>query len=267
MIRERHMDYGSKSQSNHAMRVLSAVFNHHIDMNDIDRANPVQKALGGKGKASRWHKLKRRKTWIEPGQMTAWFDAVEALPEQGERSNWLGDVARDLFLFQMFTGLRSRDECASLTWGQVDIKKGLVTYTKTKTTDEADDAVIIPLNSAALELLKARPRESEYVFPNDRSHIKDVRNYVRRVRKLTGTTNWTPYDSRRTFLTNGEASKIPSLTLKRLVNHATGEADITAGYIGTDLEVMREASEAIVQRILRQAGRADSSVVSLPQSA
>jgi len=53
-----------------------------------------------------------------------------------------------------FTGLRSRDECASLTWGQVDLKKGLVTYTKTKTTDEADDAVIIPLNSAALELLK-----------------------------------------------------------------------------------------------------------------
>ena len=44
----------------------------------------------------------------------------------------------------------------------------------------------------------------------------------------------TPYDSRRTFMTNGEGAKVPMLTLKRLVNHATGEADVTAGYIGTD---------------------------------
>jgi hypothetical protein len=73
MIRERHATYGSKSQANHAMRVLSAVFNHYIDLNELDKANPVQKALSGKGKASRWHKQKRRKTFVKPGQMTAWF--------------------------------------------------------------------------------------------------------------------------------------------------------------------------------------------------
>ncbi len=260
MIRERHMSYGSKSQANHAMRVLSAVLNHHIDLNDLDKANPVQKALRGKGKASRWHKLKRRKTYVEKDQMKTWFDAVEALPEGGTRSTWVGGVAKDLFLFQMYTGLRSRDECASLTWDQVDLKKGLVTYTQTKTTDEADDEVVIPLNSAALELLKSRPQVSEYVFPNGDSYIKDVRNYVRRVRKVL---EWTPYDSRRTFMTNGEGAKVPMLTLKRLVNHATGEADVTAGYIGTDIEAMREASEAIVERILRQAGRADDNVIDI----
>ena len=126
--------------------------------------------------------------------------------------------------------------------------------------------MVIPLNSAAFGVLKSRPQEGAYVFPNAKSHIRDAHKYVRRVRKLTGT-NWTPYDSRRTFMTNGEGARVPMLTLKRLVNHATGEADITAGYIGIDLEVMREASEAIVQRIQRQAGRADSSVVPLPQTA
>ena len=55
------------------------------------------------------------------------------------------------------------------------------------------------------------------------------------------------------------------LTRKRLVNLVTGEADVTAGYIATDLDAMREASETIVQRILRQAGRAKSNVVTLTQ--
>ena len=57
-------------------------------------------------------------------------------------------------------------------------------------------------------------------------------------------------------MTNGEGAGVPMLTLKRLVNHATGEADVN---IGTDLEAMREASEAIVQRIFRGVWFADDS--------
>ncbi|MCZ6659601.1 MAG: integrase family protein [Gammaproteobacteria bacterium] len=249
-----HNGYGSKSQAKHAMRALRAVYNHHIRINQLDKANPVAIAFAGDGKdAPKLNFKKRRKTLIEDGSLAEWFDAVEALPDAGERSTWRGDVARDLFLFQLFTGLRSKSECASLEWDQVDLRKKTVTYEETKTTDKDDDDVVIPLNSEAIKILRKRPK-GRHVFQVGDRWLDDVRSYIEKVRAVTGS-NWTPYDSRRTFLSQGEAAEVPMLTLKRLVNHATAEHDVTAGYITPSLEDMRKQSERIALRILKKAKR------------
>lgn len=254
-----HAAYHSKARANLAMRALRSLFNfQRTRCNLLDRVNPISAALSQKGKANRWHKPKRRKTVIT--DFAAWFDAVEALPDAGYRSNWNGETARDLFKFQVFTGLRSIDECASLEWSQVDLGANTLTYEKTKTTEA--EPVVLPLNSHAAELLKDRAEEARYVFSHGDGFLADARNYVSRVRNATGT-NWTPYDSRRTFLSTGEKLGIPPLTLKRLANHATVEHDITAGYVVPDLDAMRDASQRIADYILRMAKRTSADIVEL----
>ena len=256
-----HRAYSSKARANHAMRALRALFNWYHDSNDIDRVNPVSKALSPskRGQRSRWHKVGRRKTWVD--FLPEWFDAVEMLPHAGSRSAWIGDTAMDLFLFQMLTGLRSRAECASLTRDQVDFKAGTVTYRVTKTTYSTDEPLVIPLNLHALEILTRRP-DGEYFFSKGNSWLDDTRNYVKKVRTKTGS-EWTPYDSRRTFLTVGESLSTPILTLKRLVNHATVEHDVTSGYIGRDLETMRKWTQKIGDEIMRRANRLSAEIVEL----
>ncbi|XOV81650.1 MAG: tyrosine-type recombinase/integrase [bacterium] len=260
-ISELHTSYHSKSRANLAMKVVRVLFNFQFERCDIvDRANPVAATLSRKGKANRWHKANRKKTIIHMDELPAWFDAVEALPTAGYRSTWNGETARDLFKFQLMTGLRSIDECASLEWSQVDLDKGLITYERTKTTE--DEPVVVPLNTHALDILKSRFKEDVYVFSHGDGYLADPRNYVSRIRKSMGG-EWTPYDSRRTFLSVGNELAIPVLTLKRLANHATAEYDVTAGYIARDLETMREASQRIGDSILRKAKRLSADIVEL----
>ena len=258
-VRAFHQRHDSLAVANRAMRVLRALFNWYHDTQEIERINPVSRALSPmrRGERNRWHQISRRKTWIE--SLDTWFDAVEALPGKGYRSTWQGEAAKDLFKFQVLTGLRSTNECASLEWEQVDLNRRTVTLGQTKTTTEP---VVIPLNSHALDVLKSRPDEGRSVFGG----IKDVRNYVRSVRKTT-ETNWTPYDSRRTFLTIGETISTPPLTLKRLVNHATAEHDVTAGYISRDVDAMRKWSQKIGDEIMRRAKRLSADVVELSDTA
>jgi integrase len=52
------------------------------------------------------------------------------------------------------------------------------------------------------------------------------------------------HDLRRTFATIGEAVGIPLSMIKRLMNHATGD-DVTAGYIQTETDTLRDAINKI----------------------
>jgi integrase len=63
------------------------------------------------------------------------------------------------------------------------------------------------------------------------------------------------HDLRRTFITVAESLDISVYTFKRLVNHKIGESkDVTAGYIGIDIERMRKATQKVTNEILKQAG-------------
>ena len=58
-----------------------------------------------------------------------------------------------------------------------------------------------------------------------------------------------PTDFRRTFVTNGERLKFSVYTLKALLNHAITN-DVTAGYIISTVEDLREPIQAIEDRIM-----------------
>ena len=264
----RFHQYPSKSRANHAMRALSALHNWHCKLNKLNLPNPVTTALSksesGTGK-SLWHTAKRRKTWIEDHLVPAWFDAAEKLVTLGSNTRWEGTAVRDLFKFQLFTGLRSQDECANLVWDRVDIKGQFITLLQTKTSSEDDEPITIPMNSYAMDILNSRPRNDQYVFPHNGTWLKDARTYVRAIRKEIGW-DWTPYDSRRTFLAHGEKVRAPIVTLKRLVHHKTQETDPTIGYLPPDDDLMRTYSQRIGDSIIKAANRQSGEVIELPLS-
>ena len=67
----------------------------------------------------------------------------------------------------------------------------------------------------------------------------------------------TLHDLRRTFATVAERLDIPAYALKRLLNHKQG-SDVTAGYIVTDVERLREPMERVSDFMLKAAGVRDT---------
>ncbi len=74
------------------------------------------------------------------------------------------------------------------------------------------------------------------------------------------STQFTPYDTRRTFVSLANALNISRYTVKPLVNHALGD-DVTAGYDVPDMERLREASQSIEAKFLRLAKQTKADVM------
>jgi integrase len=75
---------------------------------------------------------------------------------------------------------------------------------------------------------------------------------------------FTLHDLRRTFITIAESLEISPYAIKRLANHSTRN-DVTAGYIVSDLERLREPMERIGSFIAQAAGLSpDPALVVLP---
>jgi integrase len=254
MVRKRHSKRGvqSPARANNAMRVLRALFNYAAEVYEdqsgesLFPSNPVAVL----SKTNAWYKVARKKTYISKEDIPAWFETVSSF--ESEYSQVDASGVRDYLFFALFTGAR-REEVASLKWSEVDLGRQTFTLLDTKNGED----VTLPMSSFILEMmLKRRDATSgKYVFPSKRGegHIKDVRKQVLRIREQSGVT-FTIHDLRRTFLTIAESLDIGQYTLKRLVNHKTGENnDITAGYIVVNMDRLKSASQRVSDLILLQA--------------
>ncbi|GAB6064885.1 tyrosine-type recombinase/integrase [Deferrisoma palaeochoriense] len=209
------------------------------------RENPV-KVLSA---ARAWKKLQPRRTVIEPHELGPWFEAVLADPDP---------VARDFLRFVLLTGCR-RSEATNLTWDQVDLLGGKVTFRDTKARRDH----VLPLGPYLWEVLKRR-RETAgdpWVFSErattDRrrqnERFENVRYALGRIQKASGVT-FTLHDLRRTFATVAESLDLSSYAVKALLNHALPREDVTAGYLRLTPERLRDAMEKVERRILTLAG-------------
>ena len=93
--------------------------------------------------------------------------------------------------------------------------------------------------------------ENGYIV-EPRCQIKKVVKHIREVSD-NPNFNFTLHDLRRTFITIAESLDISSYAVKRLVNHKMS-GDVTAGYIITDVERLRDPMQKITNYILRKAG-------------
>jgi integrase len=252
MVETRHRERSEQSEAraNNEMRVLRSVFNYAMeeyldaDGKAIITANPVKRL----SHSNAWNKAVRRKTIIKPDELPAWFEAVDTLPE------WYGGKlayrTRVYFLMCLFSGYR-RTECASATWENIDLTANTILLLDTKNGLNHE----LPLTTYTHDLLQEwqgmTGQTTGLVFraTDELSPLSSVESVIDAIREKTGL-HWAMHDLRRTFTTTAETHGIRGYTLKRLINHKTGAADVTGGYIITDVDSLREPMQAITDKLL-----------------
>lgn len=247
MVQEKHLCLSADHppQANYTMRILRALFSYAIavyedaDGKPLLTLNPVDRLKH----ARLWNRVKRRQRIIKPAQLEAWYKAVKSSPRQD---------CSDILLVEIFTGLR-HGEAVSLRWEDVDFEHGTVTARDTKNhTDH-----MIPMSHQLQAILEERflvSGNQTFLFPGQGKdgHITDFREWVQWVAQES-RIEFTEHDLRRTFETIAESLDISYYTLKRLLNHKTGN-DPTAGYIITGAERMREAAQQIADYMSQHMG-------------
>jgi integrase len=168
------------------------------------------------------------------------------------------ETIRDYLLLVLFTGLR-REEAARMTWNNVDLKARTLKVTDTKNHQDHT----LPLSDFLFDLLQQRKNNAinEFVFQraNGTGYISEQRKQLAKIIKESGVS-FTIHDLRRTLVTIAESLDISAYAVKRLVNHKMS-SDITAGYIVTDVERLRQPMQKITDYMLKCAGYKPSATV------
>lgn len=250
MIAKRHAELGktSKAQANLAMRFLRALFNFAAGQYEDSKGqalipdNPVRRL----SQTRAWYRMERRQTVIKPHELAPWFQAVMNLKNDVKGQN--RETIRDYLLLVLFTGLR-REEAASMTWSNVDLRGKTLKVTDTK--NHLDHT--LPLSDFLYDLLQQRKDSAvnEYVFQraSGMGRITEQRKQMAKVIEESGVS-FTIHDLRRTFMTVAESLDISAYAVKRLVNHKMNN-DVTAGYIIADVERLRAPMQKITDYLLK----------------
>jgi integrase len=249
MVMAHHANLGAlagKPTANGVMRVLRAIYNFGMIMDDRLVRNPVLHLT----RTRSWYREKRLQTVVALHELPAWFEAVEKLDSVD---------ARDFLLVLLFTGMR-RSEGMALRWSNIDLISRTLTVPDTKN----HEPLLLPLPDFLWQLLvkrKSASRGSDFVFPGPgkSGHLQEPKKAIAKVRDASGVS-FTLHDLRRTFITVAEGLDISSYTLKRLLNHKD-KRDVTAGYIVLNAERLRAPMQRIATFILRASGREETAKV------
>lgn len=250
----------NKAFAKQAFRFLSALLNWAREKyaSDDDEpllsSNPCERLTARK----KWPTIKRRDNWVRPDQLPAFFQALEHKPHHTNKQK----IVRDLCALYVLTGFRLT-EGAGLRWADVDLKRKTLTITSERAKNhQKHELPIGDWLAAMFERYQQQnnslpePERSPFVF-----HHKDRNKHICRFDDVTKTIStecgvaFTVHDLRRSFVTiaNNYVHGLSAYTLKRLVNHATDKADVTAGYIILDAETLRAPMQQIENFILRTA--------------
>ena len=260
MIAKRHTLIGQRSQAqaNLTMRSLSALFNFAIiryeDSNgdNIINDNPVKRLTLTRA----WYRIKRRTTVIRPHDLPAWYQSLSNFKD--DHTSRGRETFRDYLLFILFTGAR-REEAAKLEWRHVDMESKTFIIIDSKNGLDHQ----LPLSDYIYQMLLIRRANSmsPYVFPRDSGtgYMQVPQKLMNRIVNESGV-QFSVHDLRRTFITIAESLDIPAYALKRLLNHKMSN-DVTAGYIITDVERLRQPMHKISDYIMKCMGLIESAHV------
>lgn len=244
-----HSKIGSKAQADLTMRVLRALFNFakyeycYQDGSSIFSENPVEILSHRK----QWNNVRRRQTHLRPGELPLFYRALQSVKATETPT---GKSICDAMLFALFTGLR-RGEVFNLQWRNVDERAKIFTVMDTKNGLPLE----LPITDTIQDIFSRQSKAfgSMYVFAAENSYgqIREPKKVVAKV-KLLSSTSCDFHDLRRTFATSAEHLDIGSYKLKRLMNHATGRDDVTAGYVILTAETLRHSAEKIQQYFMER---------------
>lgn len=247
-----HAGIKSLAQADLTMRVLRAIFNFakyeycYQDGSSIFPENPVEILSHRK----QWNNVRRKQTHLRPGELSIFYSELQTVKSQ---ETLTGQSICDAMLFAVLTGLR-RGEIFGLKWKDVDLRSQVFTVYDTKNSLPLE----LPITKHVDEIFRRQKGriDSPYVFAaeNEFGQVREPKKVVAKV-KSQSRTHCDFHDLRRTFATTAEHLDVGTYKLKRLMNHATGRDDVTAGYTILTAETLRLSAEKIqdylVQRMTR----------------
>lgn len=131
------------------------------------------------------------------------------------------DRLRPLIVFAVETGLRFEEQF-SLTWNQVDLKRGEIHLVRTKNGTRRT----VPLEPAAIRVLKSQPRhlKAPWVFWHDKGErYRTLRESFGTAVKNAGINDFTWHDLRHTFASWKAQAGIDMYKLQQLLGHKRPE--------------------------------------------
>ena len=244
---------GSPTRANTMIRVLRAIYNYamrqYVDSQEqpLILHNPTIIISHNKS----WNREKPRENHIKEYQLKAWYEGIMKLPEhdKNKRQGNSSEVARDFFIFLLFTGLR-RNEALELKWEDIDFRDNSFMIEDTKNHERHK----MPLTNVLIDVLERRKNDTgnPYVFEGEKpnSHLTPPKKQIEKARELMGF-HFTNHDLRRTFTTTANRLNFNKYIIDRLVNHKNTEdsRDVTKRYIILDIEDLREPMNQISETL------------------
>lgn len=250
-VERRHRDLSADHPvtANLVFRYFRAIWNYTSVKNEDASGDPVLPPCPVRRltKARLWNREIRRERSIPFPLLPEWAAAFDAL---GDRK------ARVFFWFCLHTGCR-RDEAGRLAWADVDLRGAALLIRDPK--NKRPHHLPIPKQLGALLADLRAVAVGDCVFGDALGQYRGRMAFDSDVRQIAERFGgFGPHDLRRTFASIAESVGVPSLTLKKLMNHASG--DVTAGYVGGSVERLREPMQRIAD-FIESACRAGGNVV------
>jgi integrase len=165
------------------------------------------------------------------------------LPKAKNRFSKIGPFAAAAIRLLLFTGCRLR-EILHLKWEQVDLERGLLFLSDSKTGRKT-----VILNAPALAVLTGLDRLGSYVVPGDNPEKPraDLKRPWEAVAKRAGLDGVRLHDLRHTYASFGAGGGLGLPIIGKLLGHT--QAATTQRYTHLDTDPLRRASETIGGRI------------------
>lgn len=251
------------TQANAAFRILRAVLNfamatYRTGDKPIILENPVRVLSDAK----LWNTVRPRSGRIPADKIGAAWNILQAMREYPGQTP-LSRTLADYVSFLLLTGAR-RSEAAELTWAKVDLEHAWWYLPDPKNRNP----VKLPLSNLAREILKARPKDSKWVFPaitGDTGHIGTAGTALKAINAILENPI-SAHDLRRTFRAIAAECQIELWRTKLLMNHKlSGDITISAYTEKQDLTYLSDETNAIAEWILHESLKARDSkkIVSL----
>jgi integrase len=156
-------------------------------------------------------KVERERVLTDPELYEVWHSAA--------RLGWpFGPLVQLLMLTAQREG-----EVAAMRWADLDLDKGIWALPSKST--KAGRPHLVPLSNAAIGIIKAQPRLSEYVFPGRRTDgSRPVCGFSKvkvRLDKICGVAGWRFQDLRRTTATKLAERGVPPHVTEKVLNHSS----------------------------------------------
>jgi integrase len=211
-VLDRVVDRGSPSMANLLLAHIKRMFNWAIERGLIE-ASPAHQMRPPSPK------VERERVLTDPELRAVWHGAAH-----------LGWPFGPVMHLLMLTGQRE-GEVAAMRWADLDLDQALWMLTSRQT--KAGRAHLVPLSSAAVQILQILPHLGAFVFPGRRTDgarpVCGFSNPKLRLDKICGVEDWVFHDLRRTAATVMAQLKVPPHVTEKILNHRSAE---TTGPIG-----------------------------------